>query len=135
MFNIKYKSSFEFFISRLNNIKLSDVVRQNGMYQDAFEALHLLTKYLLITQKLKVLAERMPNVFAYSLLNSVMHLSLCKELQLSEQTTEHVFLANIISDLGLLYINPDIVFKGGIHNEEERMLCRGTLSLQNTSQI
>jgi hypothetical protein len=72
-------------------MKLSDVVRQNGMYQDAFEAFHRLTKYLLITQKFTVLAERRPNVFASSLLNSVMFLSLCKELQLSKQTCVHVF--------------------------------------------
>lgn len=122
---INQKSSFEFFISRLNDMKLSDIVRQNGMYQDAFEAFHLLTKYPLITQKLTVLAERMPNVFASSLLNSVMSLSLCKELQLSKQTTEHVFLANIISDVGLLHINPDIVFKEGLYGEEERMLMQG----------
>jgi hypothetical protein len=91
MYNIKHNYSFEFFISRLNNMKLSAVVRQNGMVQDVFEAFHLLTKYLLITQKLTVLAECRLNVFASSLLNSVMFLSLCKELQLSKQTTGHVY--------------------------------------------
>lgn len=122
---LNHRTSFEFFISRLDDMKLSDIIRHNGMYNDALEAFHLLTRYVLVAQKLTVLAERMPDVFARSLLTAVMALGLCKELKLSPQMTEDVFLANVISDVGLLHINPIIVNKTGQYTPEEWKMMQG----------
>jgi HD-GYP domain-containing protein (c-di-GMP phosphodiesterase class II) len=122
---LNQRTSFEIFTSRLDDMKLSDIVRHNGMYNDAKEAFHLLTQYPLITQKITVLAERMPDVFARSLLTSVVALSLCKELKLSAKTTENVFLANIISDVGLLHIDPLIVNKKGQYTQGEWKMMQG----------
>jgi hypothetical protein len=95
------------------------------MYNDAKEAFHLLTQYPLITQKITVLAERMPDVFARSLLTSVVALSLCKELKLSAKTAENVFLANVISDVGLLHIDPLIINKEGQYTQNEWKMMQG----------
>lgn len=122
---LNQRTSFEFFTRRLEDMKLSDIVRKNGMFNDAQEAFHLLTRYPLITQKLTVLAERMPDVFGRSLLTSVMALSLCKELKLSKQTTENAFLANVISDIGLLHIDPLIVNKKGQYSLDEWKMMQG----------
>jgi hypothetical protein len=87
-------------------MKSLDIVRHNGMRNDALKAFHLLNQYPLITQKLTILAERMPEVLKSSLLTSVMALSLCSELKLSKQTAECVFVASVIANVGLLHIDP-----------------------------
>jgi len=122
---LNQRTSFKIFTSRLDDMKLSDIVRHNGMYNDAKEAFHLLTQYPLITQKITVLAERMPDVFARSLLTSVVALSLCKELKLSAKTAENVFLANVISDVGLLHIDPLIINKEGQYTQNEWKMMQG----------
>jgi HD-GYP domain-containing protein (c-di-GMP phosphodiesterase class II) len=122
---LNQRTSFEIFTSRLDDMNLSDIVRHNGMYQDALENFHLVTRYPLIAQKLTVLAERLPDVFARSLLTSVMALGLCRELKLSKQITENVFLANIISDVGLLHIDPLIVNKEGQYTQQEWKMMQG----------
>jgi HD-GYP domain-containing protein (c-di-GMP phosphodiesterase class II) len=119
------RASFEIFINSLDVMKLSDAVRNNDMYHDALAAFHLLTKYPLVTQKLTVLAERLPKIFANSLLTSVFAISLCKSLNLSKQTTENVFIANIISDVGLLHIDPLIVAKDGQYTQVEWKMMQG----------
>ena len=122
---LNHRTSFEFFTSHLDDMSLSEIVRHNGMYNDALDAFHLITRYPMITQKLTVLAERMPDVFARSLLTSVLALGLCKELKLSVEITENVFLANIISDVGLLHIDPLIVNKQGQYNSQEWKMMQG----------
>jgi hypothetical protein len=72
-----------------------------------------------------VLAARMPDVFARSLRTSVIAMSLCKELKLSRQTAENVFLANIISDVGLLHIDPLIMNKEGQYTQNEWKMMQG----------
>lgn len=122
---LNHRTSFEFFTSHLDDMNLSEIVRHNGMYHDALEAFHLITRYPMITQKLTVLSERMPDVFARSLLTAVMALGLCKELKLSKEITENVFLANIISDVGLLHIDPLIVNKQGQYNSQQWKMMQG----------
>ena len=122
---LNQRTSFDIFISHLDDMKLSDIVHHNGMYQDAMEAFHLVTRYPMVTQKLTVLAERMPDVFARSLLTSVLAIGLCRELKLSKQIEENVFLANIISDVGLLHIDPLVVNKNGQYSEQEWKMMQG----------
>ena len=122
---LNQRTSFEFFTKRLDDMQLSDIVRHNGMYNDALEAFHLLTRYPLITQKLTVLGERMPDVLGRSLLTSVIALGLCKELKLSKQTTEDVFVAGVISNVGLLHIDPVLVAKNGQYSPDEWKLMKG----------
>lgn len=122
---LNQRTTFEFFTRHLDDMQLSYIVRKNGLYHDALEAFHLINQYNSITQKLTVLAERLPEVFVRSLLTSVMTLGLCKELKLSKQTTDNVFLANIISDVGLLHIDPRIVNKEGQLSQQELKMMQG----------
>jgi HD-GYP domain-containing protein (c-di-GMP phosphodiesterase class II) len=122
---LNQRTSFEFFTSRLDDMQLSDIVRHNGMYKDALESFHLLTRYPLITQKLTVLAERMPDVLGRSLLTSVIALGLCRELKLSKQAVENVFVAGVISNVGLLHIDPLLVNKKGHYSHGEWKLMQG----------
>ncbi len=122
---LNQRTSFEFFTRRLDDMQLSDIVRHNGMFNDALEAFHLLTQYPLIIQKLTVLAERMPSVLGRSMLTSVIALGLCRELKLSKKTTEDVFLAGVISNVGLLHIDPLLVSKKGNYSQDEWKMMKG----------
>ena len=54
---LNQRTILEFFTNHLDDMKLSDIVRHNGMYNDASDAFHFLMRYPLITQKLTVLSE------------------------------------------------------------------------------
>ena len=122
---LNQRTLFDFYSRSLDNMKLSNIVRHNGMRNDALEAFHLLNQYPLIIQKLTILAERMPEVLKSSLLTSVLALSLCRELKLSKQTAECVFVAGVIANVGLLHIDPLIVNKKGHYTQDERNLMKG----------
>jgi HD-GYP domain-containing protein (c-di-GMP phosphodiesterase class II) len=122
---LNQRTSFEFFTRSLDDMQLSDIVRHNGMFNDALEAFHLLTQYPLIIQKLTVLAERMPSVLGRSMLTSVIALGLCRELKLSKKTTEDVFVAGVISNVGLLHIDPLLVNKKGQYSQDEWKMMKG----------
>ena len=122
---LNQRTSFEFFTRSLDDMQLSDIVRHNGMYNSALEAFHLLTRYPLIIQKLTVLADRIPSVLGRSMLTSVIALGLCRELKLSKKTTEDVFLAGVISNVGLLHIDPLLVSKKGNYSQDEWKMMKG----------
>jgi hypothetical protein len=122
---LNQRTSFEFFTRSLDDMQLSDIVRHNGMYNNALEAFHLLTRYPLIIQKLTVLADRIPSVLGRSMLTSVIALGLCRELKLSKKTTEDVFLAGVISNVGLLHIDPLLVSKKGNYSQDEWKMMKG----------
>ena len=123
--SLNQRTCLEFLIRRLEDMSLSYVARKSGLLGEASEAFHLLTQYPLITLKLTVLSERMPEVFGRALITSVMVLGLCKELKLSTETAGHVFLANVISDIGLLHIDPLVVNKKSKYSQDEWKLMQG----------
>jgi HD-GYP domain-containing protein (c-di-GMP phosphodiesterase class II) len=122
---LNQRTCLEFLIRCLEDMSLSYVARKSGLLGEASEVFHLLTQYPLITMKLTVLSERMPEVFSRSLITSVLALSLCRELKLSAQTAEHVFIANVIADVGLLHIDPFVVNKKGKYSQDEWKLMQG----------
>ncbi|WP_412971437.1 HD-GYP domain-containing protein [Glaciecola sp. MF2-115] len=123
--NLNQRTSFDFFKQHLESMQVSDIVRQSGLLSDAQDIFHLLNRYPLITQKLTVLAERLPDVFGRCLSTSVLAFALCKELKKPTTTIENVFLANLLSDIGLLHIDPNVVNKKGQYNEQEWKMMQG----------
>lgn len=122
---LNQRTTLEFFTRHIEQMQISDIVRQSGSLNDALESFHLLTRYPLITQKLTVLADRIPDVFGRCLTTSVMAIALCKELKVSSEMMENVFLANVMSDVGLLHIDPRIVNKQGQYNQDEWKMMQG----------
>lgn len=122
---LNQRSSFEVFVNRLDEMKILEVIRKSSLYQDALDSFHLITKYPMVNQKLTIMAERMPDIFAQGLLKSVITLSISQELQLSTTVKSNIFLANIIADVGWLHIDPEIVNKNGQHTAEESKMMQG----------
>jgi HD-GYP domain-containing protein (c-di-GMP phosphodiesterase class II) len=122
---INQRTSLNNFNRYMEEMKISDTMRQSGFYNYAQEFFHLITLYPLVAQKLTVLEQRLPEVFSRSLMMSVMAVGLCKELKLPMETMENVFLANLISDVGLLHIDPQILNKEGQYNQGEFKMMQG----------
>lgn len=119
------KRYLELFSQRLDNLDLSGSVRNHSIFEYALKAFTLLTRYPLVAQKLTVLAERLPEVFGRSLTTSVLALAFSIELKLSRESQANVFLASMISNVGLLHIDPKVVLKKGQRNAEELKLLQG----------
>lgn len=119
------KQSLVVFSQRLDNLNLSKAVKTSYVFEEAAKAFTLLTKYPLVAQKLMVLAERMPDVFSRSIGSSVLAKALSKELKLPTETQNNVFLACMVSEVGLLHIDPKVVNKKGQRNADEIKLLQG----------
>ncbi len=81
--------------------------------------------YPVVLQKLTVLSERFPKTFQQSITRSVAALAICIELKLDDNTTNTVFLSCLLSDTGLLHIDPAVVQKEGAYSSEEWSLMQG----------
>ncbi len=83
---------------------------QHTVLNDVFcQHCECLAKYPPISQKLTVFADRLPIFFEKTLTCAYIALLLAGELKLSEEVSNHIFLAAMTRDLGLLHIDPDIV--------------------------
>lgn len=91
----------------LGTLKLNQIESQLRMQCRAF------CHFPLLTQKLTVLAKRLPAIYYRSLANAYTALLLTTELQLDERATHVVFSAALMSEIGLLHIDPDLVTKQG----------------------
>ncbi|MGJ8679027.1 HD-GYP domain-containing protein [Paraglaciecola sp.] len=119
------KRSLELFSQRLDTLNLANAVRKSDVFKEAAKTFTLLTKYPLVAQKLMVLAERLPDVFSRSIGGAVLAKALAKELKLPIDTQNNVFLACMISEVGLLHIDPKVVNKKGQRNADEIKLLQG----------
>lgn len=102
-----------------------DVVRLVDEYQkvgaspidDVQEALKVqlmgVHMYPLLTQKLTVMAQRLPTAYKDSLITAVVGLRIARQLHLDEESLQVVFIGSLMHDAGLLNINPDVVNKEG----------------------
>lgn len=73
----------------------------------------LYANYPLLTQKLTVLSEQLPEHYQTALVTSVLALHVALELGLSQRQQHAVFIAALMHDAGLLNIDPVIVAKKG----------------------
>lgn len=123
--SLSAKRTLQLFTQRLDTLNLSGTVRNNSIFDEAAKAFTLLTRYPLVAQKLMVLAERLPEEFSRSLTTSVLALALSIELKLPRESQANVFLASMISNVGLLHIDPRIVYKKEQCSAEELKLLQG----------
>lgn len=127
--SLSYKKLLETFAQRLKSLGVFDLVKDTDYFLDAIQAFKFLGKYPSIVQKLSIFEHQMPAVFARSLTTSSLAVGLCKELGLSKEATEHVVLANMLSDIGLLHIDPRIVEKKGKYSAGEWKMMQGHVAI------
>ncbi len=85
--------------------------------------------YPLLSQKLTVMAERLPRVYKDSLLTSVLALQLADELNMDQESTTTVFLGAQMHDAGLLNISPELVHKTGRLTTDEWKTIQGHVAI------
>lgn len=122
---LNYEKVLDIYKTRIQLLKLTDAIESYVYFEQVLSIFKSLIKYPLIVQKLTVLSERMPDVFGRCLVTSALAFAVSVELGLSEESIEHVFLANIISDVGLLHIDPKVVNKKGVYNIDELKMMQG----------
>ena len=127
--SLSYEKLISTFEQRLEALNILEHVKQIDIFDEVSKAFALIGKYPLIIQKLSILEDRMPDIFSSSLTSSAMVLGLCKELKLPKETSEIAFLAAIISDVGLLHIDPEIIHKQGKYSPEERKMMQGHVAI------
>lgn len=112
-------------MQRLESLGILALAKDTVYIQDVSDAFSQLDKFPAVLQKLSILESRMPDVFIRSLTTSAFALSLCRELELPDKTVLIVFLANMMTDIGLLHIDPAIVTKEGKYTSDEWKLMQG----------
>ncbi len=110
---------------RVQELAIDQFFEKLDVMEEAIQHFSYLTQHPLMMQKLTVLAERLPNIYNRSLISSVFSIALCNELNLNAEQRRIVFVGCVISDSGLLNINPDVVNKPGAYNEDEWRLFQG----------
>lgn len=126
---ITYEHVIESFQQRLQELKLGDLFQKTAMFDDALRAFKVIPKHPQVAQKLTILKERLPDIFSRSLTRSGMAINVCKELNLSENMSENIFLATLISDVGLLHIAPEIVNKDKEFTPQEWKMMQGHVAI------
>ncbi len=109
----------------LHELYLFDFAQSNGLYQETILLFSLLDNYPEIMQKLTILSERLPHVFGRTLVMSVFTTGLCNELNQTHKTKENVFLACLISEVGMLHIDPLLIDKRDYYNPDELKMLQG----------
>lgn len=122
---ISYEKVIEVYSERLQGLGVIDSVKNSGYFQEATKLFKTLFQYPLIIQKLSILQHRIPDSFARSLSTSSLTIGICKELNLSREVTENVFITNVISDVGLLHIDPVIINSDKEYTKEEWKMMQG----------
>lgn len=119
----------ELYQRALQRLGLYEFIHNSGSFDEVEKAFKALAQYPMIMQKLSVFENRLPSVFARSMTSAGLVIGLCKELGLSPQATENAFIANILCDVGLLHIDPDIVNKQGAYSPEEWRMMQGHVAI------
>jgi putative nucleotidyltransferase with HDIG domain len=76
-------------------------------------------QYPFLRQKLTVLVERMPELYQRSLHAALLCLMMARQMRLPDEDVDAVFLAALVHDIGMLHINPELVFRQGSLTPEE----------------
>lgn len=127
--SLTYNGIIDIYKKRLANIGLLQLSVKNSQFLDAVSQVKAVFKYPLVVQKLTVFANRMPDAFASSLVTSILSYVVCKSLRLSAKQSENVFLANLLSNIGMLHIDPKVVNKKGKYSPKEWMLMQGHVAI------
>lgn len=123
------RSLIQAFSQKIDALSLSTLPLGNQLREDAKSACLSLSQYSLVLQKLTVLSTQLPTVYDRTLLCSLLSLGLSRQLDLSAEERDNIFIANIVSDIGLLHLPPDLVLKTGIYTFEEWRMMQGHIAL------
>lgn len=126
---LSQKNIYELYTKRLQSKGILESSKQSGLLQDAVFVFPLLNLYPLVAQKVTVLAMRFPNVFGSSLTTGVLSASIAREMKLSNETIQNVFLATMIADVGLLDIDPKLVDKKETYSQDELKIFQGHVAI------
>lgn len=127
--SLNYQQILDNLMTNLDKLSVLDIAKKSEYFGSLLQAFKALFKYPLVIQKISILVQRMPATYARALSSSALCLGVCKELALPNETTENVFVANMISDVGLLHINPEVVEKRGNYTEQEWKLMQGHVAI------
>jgi HD-GYP domain-containing protein (c-di-GMP phosphodiesterase class II) len=114
---------------KIDSLCFSAPAFRNRLLEDVKSACYSLCHYPLILQKLTVLSKQLPSIYEKTLLCSLLSLGLSKELSLNKDTKDNIFIANIVSDIGLLHLSPTLVLKEGVYSVEEWQMMQGHIAI------
>ncbi|TDF38570.1 hypothetical protein EYS14_12960 [Alteromonadaceae bacterium M269] len=114
---------------QLEEFGLKDLPAASLLLRDAKSACDVLASYPLVFQKLTVMSNQLPEIFNRTLLCSILSLGISRELELDEKTAENIFVANMISDVGMLHLPPELVLKEGEYTYEEWRMMQGHMAI------
>ncbi|GBL04837.1 HD domain-containing phosphohydrolase [Glaciecola sp. KUL10] len=117
------------YTTRLKSKNLLDESIKNGSYDLAMSLLPLINRYAMIEEKLTIFASVYPDRFGFAITASVLAAHIAKEYGLSEEKVGNVFLANVLSDVGLLHLDPKIVENESTLNNEARKMYQGHVAI------
>lgn len=126
---LSYQEILGSWTKQLDELSMLETAKSSEHYSAVLHAFNLLFKYPLLLQKLTILQQRLPEIFGKLLASSAMAFGLCKELKMSDEVTHNVFIANMMTDIGLLHINPELVNKKGKYSPQEWKLMQGHVAI------
>lgn len=113
------------FSTKIADLNLSSQALRNKMLVDIKSVCYSVCSYPLIVQKLTVLSRQLPTIYDRTILCSLLSLGLSQELKLSDEAKVNVIIANIVSDIGLLHLSPDLVLKEELYSFDEWKMMQG----------
>jgi HD-GYP domain-containing protein (c-di-GMP phosphodiesterase class II) len=111
------KQEFDALLAKYPDI---GAIHKNFSYESKLKNLVFDSKLdSILYQKLTVLKERLPEVFEKSIFSAWWCGIVAQQLNLGIKPTQATFLAGLYHDVGLLHINPDVLYKKGQLSSEE----------------
>ncbi len=111
--------SLEFCIKHYDKINLAEIMKKSEFTKLVVSPFHYLSRYPLIEQKLTVMSITLPEVFEKTLLCSILCYELAREMAMNDEQIIQVFIASILSDVGLLHLPVELVEKKGDYSIQE----------------
>ena len=119
-------------IGRLNEIGFAPMIKKFDLFKEIIYQLNNVCSYPMVGLKLTILAERFPSIFNRELISAVIALAICRELKLKDEVVQTIFIATLLSETGLLHIDPAIAQKDGDFSPEEWRFYQGHVAISKS---
>jgi len=114
-----------FLNERLEELGFSDAIQKLNLQTDIKIQLNTVCSYPIINLKLTILAQRFPKIFKRVLTCAFMALGIARELRLSDEMSRNIFIASMLTEVGLLHIKPELANKSGAFTASEWRMYQG----------
>ncbi len=111
--------------TRLLELGFADAIQRLNLHIDVRAQFNNVCSYPIINLKLTILAQRFPKIFVRVLTCAFMALSIARELKLTEEMSSNIFIATMLTEVGLLHINPELANKTGAFTVSEWRMYQG----------